>query len=370
MNKNLENAERVIGEKSDEARLALYGSSLGVLGGGVEVVGLALKHGATQVQKARLSARGAEAGKATVRIGSFLARSGATIAAAAGLYDAKQAWLATQRTRISGDTYAGTGYAISTALSTAAAGAGILAAASGTTALLGPLGIAILLGLAGYAFFKWAEANESSPLDRWARRCFFGIHNENPPVHWGKPEHAQIAIAELNAATLGVEVSVSFKLKHYSSSVPQAGYSIASGGIPTAQLFLEYRIALPHFDADRSAYCWTLKVHRREDQSASDYSGGEVVTGGSLNRSTQTFVAPTRQNSSDRRPLTTHPKTDFRVVQLTNNNTMQIKDIKGSAAIPEDTTPHNIEAATLSLTYWPNRDIQDAYAALTLMDKA
>lgn len=45
LNKNLQEAERVVGDKSLEARLALYGSSLGVLGGGVELVGGALARG-------------------------------------------------------------------------------------------------------------------------------------------------------------------------------------------------------------------------------------------------------------------------------------------------------------------------------------
>ncbi|MGH8389583.1 MAG: T6SS effector BTH_I2691 family protein, partial [Pseudomonas sp.] len=51
MKKNFQEVERTLGSKAPEARLALYGSMLGVLGGGVEIVGVALLTGAGRVQQ-------------------------------------------------------------------------------------------------------------------------------------------------------------------------------------------------------------------------------------------------------------------------------------------------------------------------------
>ncbi|WP_338485731.1 hypothetical protein VRB68_09295 [Pseudomonas trivialis] len=150
-------------------------------------------------------------------------------------------------------------------------------------ALLGPLGIAVLLGLVGYAFYKWAEDEESTRLDRWARRCYFGKHNEDPPIHWNKPEHAHIAIAELNAATLGVEAGVNFRLRIVGSDSHGWGGPIGSVGAPIYEQHLEYRLVLPLFDANRSAYRWSMTVHRYGDGSANQYTGGEVLAEGELN---------------------------------------------------------------------------------------
>ncbi|MNJ42804.1 hypothetical protein D3C77_377810 [compost metagenome] len=342
----------------------------------MEVVGLALKHGATQVQKARLSARGAEAGKATVRIGKLLAKSGATIAAAAGLYDAVQAGVAANRTWKGGDTAATKRYIASVILTGIGTSFGI-AAVSGGAVLLGPLGIAILFGLAGYAAFKLAEGEESTPFDRWARRCYFGNHNEKSPIHWDKPKHAHIAIAELNAATLGVEAGINFKLIQYSASAPQAGYSIASGGVPVSQQIIEYRVSLPYFDQNRSAYLWTLTAHRLGDGPLSNDKDDEVVVDGNLNPpnlntgANNSLAAPRPQIQSKKtsnQTYTTVSNTSIRTLQTADNNSMHILDIKGKALLPDDRAQSNIAAATLSITYWPDRDNYDAYAKLILTD--
>ncbi|MNV92472.1 hypothetical protein D3C71_1870750 [compost metagenome] len=63
-----------------------------------------------------------------------------------------------------------------------------------------------MLALSAYAISKLADGNESTVLERWARRCYFGRADEKLAVHWDVPEYADIAFAELNAATLGVHV--------------------------------------------------------------------------------------------------------------------------------------------------------------------
>ncbi|KPG69248.1 T6SS effector BTH_I2691 family protein [Pseudomonas libanensis] len=378
LNKSLKEAEKAMGEKAVEARLALYGSSLGVLGGGVEIVGIALEKGAVQMQKAgSLSAQAMTAARATARVGNVLVRAGGSIGAVAGLYDATRAGFAFNRTRNGGDTPAAGGYLLSAIASGLGAGASIWAAVAGTSTLLGPMGIAILLGLAGYGLYKWAEREESTPLDRWARRCFFGMHNEVPPVHWNKPEHAHIAIADLNAATIGVEAGVNFRLRIVDSGSHGWGGPMGSVGAQVHEQHLEYRLVLPFFDANRSAYRWSLTVHRHGDGSANEYTGGEVLAEGELNPPTLATAAserraalavPKRPNKPDYRADSTLPTQEVRTVSLPDNRTSQVNDIKGAVVLLPDRRRHNIEAATLSVTYWPDRDIHDAYAELILMD--
>jgi hypothetical protein len=257
-------------------------------------------------------------------------------------------------------------------LSAAGTGFGIYAAASGAMNLLGPLGIAVLLGLAGYTLFKWAEMNESSPLDRWARRCFFGKHNENPPVHWDKPLHASIAIAELNAATFGVEADTKFNLRQYNVSLPQAGYSIASDRVPSSQSSLGYRMVLPHFDANRSAYCWTLTVHHQGGGLSKHFSTSEVIAEGSLNypaRAATKQVVIRAISASDHKNSIHTPFTNIRNNQLFDGSTVQVKDVYGSIILIEGAEKSNVEAATLALTYWPDSEVVDAYAELIVTSK-
>lgn len=377
LKKNQKEVEQAIGEKSVEARVALYGSSMGVLGGGVEVVGIALEKGAEKVKASALSIRATTAAKATAHTGNIFIRVGGSISAVAGLYDATQAGFAANRTLKNGDTTSSRLYGTSAVLSGFGAVAGVWAAATGASALLGPLGIAILLGIAAYGLYKWAESEESTPLDRWARRSFFGYGNETPPIHWNTSDQAHIAIAELNAATLGVEAGVNFRLRIVGSGSHGWGGPMGSVGAQVHEQHLEYRLILPLFDASRSAYRWSLTVHRHGDGSANQYTGGEVLAEGELNPPTRATAAserraalavPKRLNKPDYQINSTLPIQEIRTVSSTDARTLQVKDIKGAIVLLPDTRRHNIEAATLSVTYWPDRDIHDAYAELILMD--
>jgi hypothetical protein len=378
LSKSLKDVEQAMGDRAFEARLALYGSSLGVLGGGVELVGIALENGAKRVQKVgNLSNQALTAAKASAQAGNLIVRAGGSIGAVAGLYDATRAGFAASRTWKEGDTSAAGLYTVSTVFSGAGAGMGIWAAAIGASTLFGPLGIAIFLGLAGYGLYKLAEGKESTPLDRWARRCYFGKHNENPPIHWNKPEHAHVAIAELNAATLGLEAGVSFRLLIVGSGSHGLGGPMGSVGAQDHEQRLEYRLVLPLFDAKRSAYRWSLTVHRYGDGSADHYTGGEVLAEGALSPPTLATAAGERRTAlavskrpkkPDFRSDSNTPIQEVRTLTLPDASTQQVKVIRGALVLLPSTRRHNIEAATLSVTYWPDRDIQDAYAELILMD--
>jgi hypothetical protein len=111
--------------------------------------------------------------------------------------------------------------------------------------------------------------------------------------------------------------------------------------------------------------------------STPEYTGGEVLAEGELNPPTLATAAserrvalaiPKRPNKPDYQADSTLPMQEVRTVSLADARTLQVKDIKGAIVLLPDTRRHNIEAATLSVTYWPDRDIHDVYAELTLMD--
>ena len=285
--------------------------------------------------------------------------------------------MATKRSWNRGDNPAAFAYGFATVFSGVGAGLSVLAAASGASALMGPLGIAILLGLIGYSFYKWAEGEESTPFERWARRCYFGVANETFKIHWDTPDQAHTALAELNAATSGIEAAVSFRERLAGMDSPHFGGPLGSVGTRVVEHLLEYRIVLPHYDKNRSAYRWSLTVHRHGDGSSRHYTGGEILVEGDLNPPDITTsaserraesAAPTLPKKPDYRADTTTPQTSIRTAKLMNGRAIHAKEIRGTIVLLPDTRRHNIEGATLSLTYWPDRDVSDGYAEVILMD--
>ncbi|MFJ2981021.1 MULTISPECIES: hypothetical protein [unclassified Pseudomonas] len=191
--KKAEIAEKEITSTSTEALLGLLSSSMGILGGGVEILGLTIKN----------------ASQNRVNLGAKIVRSGAILGASAGLFDTFQAIISAKRSGTSGDIDSRNFYYTAAALSGGATVAAILGAFN--PLLFGPIGIAISLTLIAYYSSKYAEESESTPLERWIKRCHFGKANETPKTHWNTPEFSDIAFAELNAATLGLSGTLSFE---------------------------------------------------------------------------------------------------------------------------------------------------------------
>ncbi|MNE17502.1 hypothetical protein D3C81_1166630 [compost metagenome] len=167
-----------------------------MLGGQVELVGLILRSSTGHMDKSWA--------KSTSGTGVSLIRLGAMVSAIAGIFDTVQAFSAGKRASAMGDGKAGDLY--STASVIYGISTGLFAYAVFKSFILGPLGLAVVLALSAYAISKLADGNESTVLERWARRCYFGRADEKLAVHWDVPEYADIAFAELNAATLGVHV--------------------------------------------------------------------------------------------------------------------------------------------------------------------
>ncbi|MFJ4345555.1 T6SS effector BTH_I2691 family protein [Pseudomonas sp. NPDC089401] len=353
LGKNLKKAEEAMGPKADEAMLALYGAKLGIIGGGIELVGLVMP------RKASTSNH--------MSLGRSIARIGGVLNAAAGLFEAAQAITAYNRTNKAGDTTAAKYYFVGSA-------ANVIAAAAAVVGVFNPLalkaiGIAIISSLVAYILNKMAEKNESSALELWARRCYFGNANETPRIHWDSPNHADIALAALNAATLGITGGLKF------DTVIDNNLSNTKIGVPIdLQSFLKFRLALPNFNRSSAGYQWSLLIHRHGDGAPPHHVGGEVIT------SQQHFppiLRPVNARRASLKPLKATNKIDYKLETLKISESLQplqpennqsTINFAGQIELTQDTGRHNIMSASLTITYWPDRSIPEAYAELTFQE--
>ncbi|MFJ4453091.1 T6SS effector BTH_I2691 family protein [Pseudomonas sp. NPDC089392] len=365
LNKNQVKAEVEVGPKAKEAMMALNGVRLGILGGGIELLGLTLRTGATGIQSMRMMSLSFGSKVANIaNIGHVVVRVGAVISAGAGIFDAIQAKLASSRASAAGDETASEihVYAGSFAI------LGVVAAVAAVfkPLVLGAIGLAIVFGLSSYALAQQAETNESTPLERWARRCYFGKANEVPVAHWSAPEHADMALAELNAAVLGMSADVSIETENLPSS-RMLGFI----GLPIKQR-VRYQIVIPGFIEGVSGYQWELKGHRHEGKQVSDDESGQVFVGGASNspyalksvspRLYPEGYTPPRNADVDTSSIVQN-ETNHEIA--TNDGIVKTKKIFGEFDFTPRTGRPTILAMTITLTFWPDQNLTNAYAQVT-----
>ncbi|RII78009.1 T6SS effector BTH_I2691 family protein [Pseudomonas monteilii] len=352
LSRNQNKAEAEIGSKAHEAKLALQGSLLGILGGQIELIGLVMRSSTSNIN--RPWARGAAVtGKAIIKIGAVLS-------AVAGIFDTVQAILARKRTLFTGDTTAASHYKYAA-----------LASGVGTVAFVyavfrpfvfGPLGVAITLSLVAYELSKRAESKESTALERWARRCYFGFANETPSIHWNAPEFSDIAFADLNAATLGVQAKL-----HFESSLATDPTLPKVGGLVSLNTVqqLKFLVTLPRFSKAKSAYRWKLIAHRFGDGTFPDFVGGETIASGDYLAHATKSLSPSSSFSKFSPPRHPDYARDFPIDE--NQRPYAVEDgsaqleISGVVPLVPMIGNHSLLAATLLIMYWPDRNLPDAY---------
>ncbi|WPP01760.1 T6SS effector BTH_I2691 family protein [Pseudomonas sp. HR96] len=375
LGKNLKAAEKVIGDKAPEAVLALQGSMLGVFGGGVELVGLAIRDGGPAITRSLLpSTQAADLAKEYAKIGSRFAMAGGVIMALTGLHDAAIANIAGDRATRNGDEFASKVYRISTLPTVGGAFFGVAAAFAASIFLWGFLGIALALSLLGYSLSKLGQNQESTPLERWARRSFFGNANETPKVHWKSSAQANSAISELNAITLGVNAAVEFHRDGTLTSGVHAGGLRAYESMEIKYEWkykLRYHFSLPHYDEIRSALRWSLRAHRGKEKLKDWYEGGEIIAQGMLNDLNQGLESEVwgrsilnTETHNTAKPLAT-PSVAKRTVSQENRDALALTDFFEEFDILPPTGNDYIEAATLTLIYWPDLSSENAFATIT-----
>lgn len=228
---------------------------------------------------------------------------------------------------------------------------------------LGPLGLAIVLALGAYAMVKWAGQTESNALERWARRCYFGKGGEKTAVHWDVPEYADIAYAELNAAALGVQVKANFE-----SIISSGPESSKIGGLVHMEFEhkLKFQIVLPGYNDERSAYRWSLVVHRHGDGNFPDFIGGETLLVDEYRALPVEALTKATKFQDFAKPRFPDYRSDFTVNRRrlsTDEGEMAVSwlEIAGAIELSASIGPHSIGAVTLLVMYWPDSKLPSAY---------
>jgi len=348
LKQSVDDLENTLGAQHPEAVAAIYSTSVGLVGGGIEVVGTVaqtLAEGRHGAQTAARTAVGAAKDTVLFKAGTRLVKVGGVVGSMSGLFDATQSWKAAERTGKVGDSSAATLHGISAVLSVFGAAVGGGAAYVSATALLGPFGIALLLGVAAFAFTKWATSEESTPLELWARYSCFGTE-----PRWPQATDASTALGALNAALLGVDVVLEFGWTTEVREVAISGASRDGAALVTVPC-MNYRVVLPAFDQKLNAYQWSLSVTRQD--------GEQVLTGGASEGAVQ--LEPSSLRTPDHARATTTPKD----TKTKNRAVLADGTIKLTNSGAGD---HGITAATLRLSYWPDLNDREAEARITLVE--
>ena len=332
----IDTVDQTLGAKHEEAVLALYSASIGVLGGSIEVVGLTMKGGATKAKAIlRLPASGVGAVTTLADAGKVMARFGAVIGALSGLFDALASVKAAKRARDAGGEASRDRYHYAAFSFIASAVASGIAAYTGSTAILstswilGPVGWAIAAGVTAYVLWKLAEKAESSPVERWAYYSHFGKAVED------KFADANSALSALNGVVLGLDVHVSFGFKQ-----------------------LKYQIALPRYDSSVSGYAWKLIVKR--------YSGEELLV-------SDTYQLTRAASNTEYKPpkwldydsTTTAPTFRQRVVTTVGGGKTNFLIVDGDVEL---TYPHDIDEAKIIIEYLPSVHDPEMVATMEIVE--
>ena len=354
---SLDAARETVGARHPEAMAALYGAGVGLLGAGVEAGGLALRIGAESVQPfmRRVAAADGGAVARAIGMGKTLIKAGGVIAALGGVADGVGSFAAEARAKGQGDDRAADFYSAGGVLSWLGAAFSAYGAAT-SGALLGPLGMGIGLMLLAFVALNVAKSKESSSLELWARRSYFG--QGDPKQRWDSPDQMDAAVAALNAALIGMEAALGFD----SAKRPIEPDLLVTmdilliketGGIESGTE-LRYRIVLPGFDPIRSRYEFTLSIDRFG-----------LAKGRRTPAITSAVLAACYHNSQVRAP-----------------NLDDVRDlIPNDQRMPNQESPvlscrywleplHAIKSAAIEICYWPDKDDVAGYARLHVTEDA
>ncbi|WP_191578849.1 T6SS effector BTH_I2691 family protein [Achromobacter insolitus] len=335
--------------RSAEAMAAVWSSSIGVLGAGVEVAGVGIR-----VLRPDLTMTVHTAGRVrTVSLGTRIAQYGGAIAAVAGVADGVQYSLAETRAAAQGDSLAAMRYGVATLLALGAASVGAISALAAKATLLGPLGIALILGLAAYGVAMAAKKAESSSLELWARRSRWGIPVEHRK--WTVELDFDTAVGALNAAVLGMtaELQVETRFDWRGRTLDTSAGDVAWDGssIPAAN-FIEYHIIMPGYDPLASRYRWILQI----------YCIGEAH-GRAIASSQNEALSTTEPARSNQKNLDWYPESTMPVVSY--DDASRVLRIDGSIALREG---NSIDAISLEASYWPDTNDAAGYARLVIKE--
>ncbi|SOY61419.1 conserved membrane hypothetical protein [Cupriavidus taiwanensis] len=296
-----------------EAKLPVASATLGILGAMSELGGLGLK------------------AMGSVRAESFM-KAGAFLGAISLSLDAIQAGCTGFRAWEQGDKSAARAYGVAAV----AFGAGaVVGFASGfSTALvggllgIGPLGWVLLLTAAGVMLYWWATSLESTPVEIWLDRCYWG-YGKRAEGKWIDGQLNE-ELADLNALVLGLGVELGFNDDWFETT----------SGFDT----LRVKLSFANFDGMRSVYEWKVKAIDGRGQSQLVMAGGRDAQ-----------VMPELRAASS---TATDTSLKFRNRQGTGRT-------ENGAYVVEESVEVNTRVykrAQIDVRYWPDRNDTDGWA--------
>ncbi|CAB3673852.1 hypothetical protein LMG26690_01214 [Achromobacter animicus] len=333
------------GSGSAEALAAVWSSSIGVMGAGVEVVGVGIQLLRPDMT-ITVHARG---GAKTVMLGLRIAQFGGAIAAVSGLMDGAQHMFAAMRARSDGDAKSHVLYGFATATAAISSVAGIFGAIAFEASLLGPVGIAIALGLIAYALASQARKAKSSSLEMWARYSRWGSPSEHR--RWTTESDFDTAVGALNAAVLGMTAEIEVKTELYlkgDAPFPVDGQTDWKRGRIWIGEYIVYRIALPGYDETSSRYQWTLTVYRPGDPQ------GQIMVADVSDKQLAEIPSSTPVKNPDYFLNTTAP-----IIHADKKSGTLI--IEGAIALRMN---HSVHAVKLEARFWPDKSDSAGFAHL------
>lgn len=129
----------------------------------------------------------------------------------------------------------------------------------------------------------------------------------------------------------------------------------------TVEYKIKFRIILPKYSEVRSAYLWSLTVHRMGDGEFPDFDGGEVIASGKHNAADLTPLSKAAKTSDYAPPRFPDYTPDFTLQTKLHGyaDTFLLENVAVIELAPA-IGRHSIVAATLRVAYWPDREIASA----------
>ncbi|MNE63443.1 hypothetical protein D3C80_1587940 [compost metagenome] len=136
---------------------------------------------------------------------------------------------------------------------------------------------------------------------------------------------------------------------------------------------LKFQIILPKYRDEHSAYRLTLVVHRHGDGTFPDFSGGEAVVLDEYQPVRAEALTKTATFHDFFQPRLPDYKSDILVKKIRrspsrNEPHMSWLEITGTVNLMATIRPHTIRAATLLISYWPDRRLPDAYIEVCIKE--
>ena len=255
---------------------------------------------------------------------------------------------AAMRARSDGDAKSHVLYGFATATAAISSVAGIFGAIAFEASLLGPVGIAIALGLIAYALASQARKAKSSSLEMWARYSRWGSPSEHR--RWTTESDFDTAVGALNAAVLGMTAEIEVKTELYlkgDAPFPVDGQTDWKRGRIWIGEYIVYRIALPGYDETSSRYQWTLTVYRPGDPQ------GQIMVADVSDKLAE-IPSSTPVKNPDYFLNTTAP-----IIHADKKSGTLI--IEGAIALRMN---HSVHAVKLEARFWPDKSDSAGFAHL------